>query len=156
MAASRLAAVGQCRQGLPGPTPGEPSSGISVNRHQEASHERPCNAGHHRAAPEIDITNASDVAELITAACAPGVPVVIADLTATSFCDSTGLRHLIQASDQAADADAERRLAILPDPHPKAAQRLAADSTITWAGARACQRAGQDSAERGDAGRAGA
>ncbi|HET9972942.1 MAG TPA: STAS domain-containing protein, partial [Streptosporangiaceae bacterium] len=46
---------------------------------------------------EIDITNASDVAELITAACAPGVPVVIADLTGTSFCDSVGLRHLIQA-----------------------------------------------------------
>ncbi|HET9972822.1 MAG TPA: STAS domain-containing protein, partial [Streptosporangiaceae bacterium] len=64
---------------------------------------------------EIDITNASDVAELITAACAPGVPVVIADLTGTSFCDSVGLRHLIQAGDQAAAGGAELRLAIAPD-----------------------------------------
>jgi anti-sigma B factor antagonist len=101
--------------GLARPTPGEPSSGISVNRHQEASHERPCNAGHHRAAPEIDITNASDVAELITAACAPGVPAVIADLTATSFCDSAGLSHLIQASHKAAANGTELRLAISPD-----------------------------------------
>jgi anti-anti-sigma regulatory factor len=43
---------------------------------------------------EIDVTNASDVAELIAAAC---VLVVIADLTATRFCDSTGLQHLILA-----------------------------------------------------------
>jgi anti-anti-sigma factor len=63
---------------------------------------------------EIDLTNASEVVELITAACAPGVPVVIADLTGTSFCDSAGLRHLIEASDQAAAAGAELRLAISP------------------------------------------
>jgi anti-sigma B factor antagonist len=65
--------------------------------------------------PEIDLTNASDVLELITAACAPGVPVVIADLTATSFCDSAGLRHLIQASRVAAVNGTELRLAISPD-----------------------------------------
>jgi anti-anti-sigma factor len=65
--------------------------------------------------PEIDITNASDVLELITAACAPGVPVVIADLTATGFCDSAGLNHLIQASRKAAANGTELRLAICPD-----------------------------------------
>jgi anti-sigma B factor antagonist len=65
--------------------------------------------------PEIDITNASDVLELIIAACAPGVPVVIADLTATSFCDSAGLQRLIQASHKAAASGTELRLAICPD-----------------------------------------
>lgn len=65
--------------------------------------------------PEIDLTNASGVPELITAACAPGVAVVIADLTGTSFCDSAGLRHLIRAGHQAAGAGAELRLAIAPD-----------------------------------------
>jgi anti-sigma B factor antagonist len=65
--------------------------------------------------PEIDITNASDVLALITAACAPGVPVVIADLTGTSFCDSAGFHHLIQASHKAAASGIELRLAISPD-----------------------------------------
>ena len=63
---------------------------------------------------EIDLTNASDVLELITAACAPGIPVVIADLTSTSFCDSSGLQHLIRASDKAAANGTELRLAISP------------------------------------------
>jgi anti-sigma B factor antagonist len=64
--------------------------------------------------PEIDTTNASDVLDLITAACAPGVPVIIADLTGTSFCDSAGLQHLIKASHKAAASGTELRLAIAP------------------------------------------
>jgi anti-sigma B factor antagonist len=64
--------------------------------------------------PEIDLTNAGDVLELIIAACAPGVPVVIADLTGTSFCDSSGLQHLIQASHHTAASGTELRLAISP------------------------------------------
>jgi len=65
--------------------------------------------------PEIDITNADDVLELITAACAPGVPAVIADLTATRFCDSADLNNLIQASHKAAANGTELRLAVCPD-----------------------------------------
>jgi len=68
--------------------------------------------------PEIDTTNASDVLELITAACVPGVPgvpAVIADLTATRFCDSAGLNHLVQASHKAAANGTELRLAVCPD-----------------------------------------
>jgi anti-anti-sigma factor len=63
---------------------------------------------------EIDVTNAGDALELITAACAPGVTLVIADLTATRFCDCAGLRHLLQASQRAAAAGAEVRLVIAP------------------------------------------
>jgi len=64
--------------------------------------------------PEIDITNADEVLELITAACAPGVTVLIADLTGTTFCDSGGLQRLVQASHKAAAGGAELRLAISP------------------------------------------
>jgi anti-sigma B factor antagonist len=63
---------------------------------------------------EIDITNADEIPELITAACAPGVTVIIADLTGTTFCDSGGLQRLIQASRKAAAAGAELRLAVSP------------------------------------------
>ena len=65
--------------------------------------------------PEIDLTNADEVLEMITAACAPGVSVIIADLTGTTFCDSGGLQRLLQASRKAAAAGAELRLAISPD-----------------------------------------
>ncbi len=63
---------------------------------------------------EIDITNADEIPELITAACAPGVTVIIADLTGTTFCDCGGLQRLIQASCKAAAAGAELRLAVSP------------------------------------------
>lgn len=64
---------------------------------------------------EIDITNADDVEARITAALAPGVTVVIADLTATSsFCDSEALQRLLRASDKAAGSGTQLRLAISP------------------------------------------
>jgi anti-sigma B factor antagonist len=63
---------------------------------------------------EIDTTNASEILALIIAAVVPGVSVIIADLTATSFCDSSGLRHLLLAYRQAAAAGAQLRLAIPP------------------------------------------
>jgi anti-anti-sigma factor len=63
---------------------------------------------------EIDVTNAAEALTLITAALEPGVTVVIADLTATRFCDSAGLQHLLRAHRGAA-AGAQLRLAIPPD-----------------------------------------
>jgi anti-anti-sigma regulatory factor len=56
--------------------------------------------------PEIDITNADEIPELITAACAPGVSVIIADLTGTTFCDSGGLQRVPRTVPGAARADA--------------------------------------------------
>src|SRR5204862_2167224 len=64
---------------------------------------------------EIDLTNAGEALTLITTALAPGVTVVIADLTATRFCDSAGLQHLLRAHRGAAAAGAQLRLAIPPD-----------------------------------------
>ncbi len=63
---------------------------------------------------EIDLNNAGDVLALITAAFGPGVAVVIADLTTTRFCDSAGLRHLLQARQHASDAGVQLRLVIPP------------------------------------------
>ena len=64
---------------------------------------------------EIDISNSASVGAELGAACASGAGVVVADLTATAFCDSSGIRYLLLAHDEAAAHDAELRLAVQPD-----------------------------------------
>ena len=60
---------------------------------------------------EIDVANADNVREQIAAAALkPGVTVIIADMTATTFCDSTGISALLQVRRQAARNGAELRL----------------------------------------------
>lgn len=61
---------------------------------------------------EIDFTNAKEVSDQICAVIGPGVTAVIADLTATIFCDSSGLRHLLLAHKRASAAGAQLRFAI--------------------------------------------
>jgi anti-sigma B factor antagonist len=61
---------------------------------------------------EIDIGNAGRVGRELCAAFRPGVAVVIADLSATQFCDSSGVRSLLLARDAAARGHAELRLVI--------------------------------------------
>jgi anti-sigma B factor antagonist len=65
---------------------------------------------------EFDITNAGDVAKQLRAAIAPGVSGVIADLTKTAFCDSSGIRIVVLARDWATADDVELRLAVPPGP----------------------------------------
>ena len=62
---------------------------------------------------EIDISNADRVGEELCAAFAPGVRVVIADMTATRFCDSSGISMLVVAHRKAIASDAELRLVAL-------------------------------------------
>ena len=50
-----------------------------------------------RLPAEIDMANADSIGEELAAASAPGVAVVIADMTATTFCDSMGMRMLVLA-----------------------------------------------------------
>jgi anti-sigma B factor antagonist len=64
---------------------------------------------------EIDLTNADQVGAELGAACASGAGVVVADLTATSFCDSAGIRHLLLAHDEAVAHQAQLRLAVQPE-----------------------------------------
>jgi len=59
---------------------------------------------------EIDMATAGAIGGQLAAALAPGVPAVIADMTATTFCDSAGITILIRAKKQATAHGAELRL----------------------------------------------
>src|SRR5690349_20511473 len=61
---------------------------------------------------EIDMANADGVSGQLGCALASGAIVVVADMTATRFCNSTGLRVLVLAHKQAAAHHAELRLVI--------------------------------------------
>jgi anti-anti-sigma factor len=63
---------------------------------------------------EIDVMNADDVYEELFAALASGAPVVVADLTATTFCDSAGLRRLVMICRHGANRGIAIRLAVSP------------------------------------------
>jgi len=63
--------------------------------------------------PEIDIANADRVGEELSSAIAGGAGIVIADMTGTRFCDSSGISMLVQAHRQAAANQAELRLVVL-------------------------------------------
>jgi anti-sigma B factor antagonist len=64
---------------------------------------------------EIDISNSESVGAELGAACASGAGVIIADLTSTAFCDSSGIRYLLLAHDEATAHHAQLRLAVQPD-----------------------------------------
>lgn len=61
---------------------------------------------------EIDMTNADGVGADLRAAFAPGVTTVVADMTATTFCDSRGYRALVLAHKHAVASGAELRLVV--------------------------------------------
>lgn len=61
---------------------------------------------------EIDVANADRVGADLQAAFAPGVTTVVADMTATTFCDSRGIRALVMAGKRAATSGAELRLVV--------------------------------------------
>ena len=63
---------------------------------------------------EIDVTNSAQVYEQLVAALAPGADVVIADLTSTSFCDSSGVHAIMHAHELAAARGIRLRLAVSP------------------------------------------
>ncbi len=63
-----------------------------------------------RLPTEIDFVNAHLVGEDLRAAFAAGARTVIADMTATTFCDSLGIRTLVLARKQASTNGAELRV----------------------------------------------
>jgi anti-sigma B factor antagonist len=69
-----------------------------------------------RLPAEIDSSNAEHVRERLCAALRPGVRLVVADLTATTFCDVAGVRGLARARNRATAMNAEIRLAVRPGP----------------------------------------
>ena len=62
---------------------------------------------------EIDLVNADQIGRQRVAALAPGVAIVVADMTATRFCDTSGVRMLVLAHKEAAAHNAELRV-VLP------------------------------------------
>src|SRR5215813_13690908 len=64
---------------------------------------------------EIDATNSGQVMADIAAVCLPGVTTVIADLTRTTFCDSSAVRALVRAHKVALSRGAELKLAVGSD-----------------------------------------
>lgn len=63
---------------------------------------------------EIDLTNVERVYDQLDAAVLSGAPVIIADLTGTTFCDSAGMQRLIMIHRRAAARDVQLRLAVTP------------------------------------------
>ena len=61
---------------------------------------------------EIDMANASQVGEQLDAALTPTVSIVIADMTATTFCDSSGISMLVRARNRAIATRTELRLVV--------------------------------------------
>lgn len=64
---------------------------------------------------EIDVTNSGQVYQRLVAALTPAAEVVIADLTSTSFCDSSGVHAILQAYEKAAARDIRMQLAVPPE-----------------------------------------
>jgi anti-sigma B factor antagonist len=63
-----------------------------------------------RLPAEIDATNARRIGEELGSAFASGVATVITDMTATTFCDSSGTRELLLAHHKAAAGSTELRI----------------------------------------------
>jgi anti-sigma B factor antagonist len=63
-----------------------------------------------RLPAEIDATNAGRIGDQLDSAFASGAATVIADMTATTFCDSSGARELALAHNKAAAGGIELRI----------------------------------------------
>jgi anti-anti-sigma factor len=63
-------------------------------------------------AAEIDLTNNEQAYDRLCAAFVAGAAVVIADFTATSFCDCSSLRRLLAVQQRAAAGGGQLRLVI--------------------------------------------
>lgn len=61
---------------------------------------------------EIDVTNAEQVYEELVAVLAPGVDTVIADMTETIFCDSSGVHSIVRAYETTQARGVRLRMAV--------------------------------------------
>jgi anti-anti-sigma factor len=64
---------------------------------------------------EIDVTNSEQVYDQLVGVLAPGVVTVIADMTGTAFCDSSGVHAIMHAYETAGARDVRLRLAVSPN-----------------------------------------
>ena len=81
-----------------------------------------------RMPAELDTTNAEPVGEELAAGFAPGIWAVIADMTATTFCDSPAVAMLVRTHKRAAETNAELRLVT----HSRAVLRALAIAMVDY------------------------
>ena len=72
---------------------------------------------------EIDMTNSPGVLEELLAAISRKPTLVVADMTATTFCDSSGIHAITAAHQRAVAADTDLRL-VISHPAPRRAFQL--------------------------------
>jgi anti-anti-sigma factor len=79
---------------------------------------------------EIDMTNSSDVSDLLAAVVRQSPEVITADMTATMFCDSAGVSALARAYELVAAGGAELRLALGGSPAARVIQLIGLDQIM--------------------------
>jgi anti-sigma B factor antagonist len=83
-----------------------------------------------RLPAEIDLTVADDVREGLLSVLNQGAAALVADMTATTFCDSAGVAALTRAARRAAGSGAILRLAIVAPPVLRVLSLLGVDRLI--------------------------
>jgi anti-anti-sigma regulatory factor len=73
---------------------------------------------------EIDLINQDRAYDQLDAALACGADIVIADFTATTFCDCSSMRRLLAIQARAAARDAQLRVVISPGGSPGRVMQL--------------------------------
>ena len=79
---------------------------------------------------EIDVTNGSDVSDLLAAVAGESPEVITADMTATTFCDSAGVNALARAYEVAAAGGIELRLALGHSPATRVIRLIGLDQVM--------------------------
>ena len=79
---------------------------------------------------EMDVTNASDISDLLAAVIGQSPEVITADMTATVFCDSSGVNALARARELADAGGSELRLALGGSPTARIIQLLGLDQIV--------------------------
>ena len=104
---------------VPRPEPHEGQAAARQNAlavpHTPASDGAPCRPEIVVLAEEIDISNAVQACAQLFDAVDAGAPMVIADMSKTRFCDSSGFRMLLVANDRAADRRCDLRFVVSRD-----------------------------------------
>jgi anti-sigma B factor antagonist len=80
--------------------------------------------------PEVDVSNAALFGVELLAALRPGVAVVIADMTQTAFCDSSGIRHLLIVNHRAKKSLAQLRVVVTDDAVRRVLQMTGVDQML--------------------------
>ena len=79
---------------------------------------------------EIDLANADRVGADLNAAFGPGVGVVVADLSGTRFCDSSGIRELVLAHKRAGASNTVFRVVVGPGEVRRVLEILRLDTVL--------------------------